>query len=107
MLDTQNTVKTLDLKMYINGEWTNSSDNKTREVINPATGEVIAQAAEGTVTDARAAIAAAKEAFESGVWSDLPTVERAAYLLKIADKIDEKAEELAALETMNNGKPLR
>lgn len=109
MLETQNTqaVKTLDLKMYINGEWTNSSDNKTREVINPATGEVIAQAAEGTVADTRAAIAAAKEAFESGVWSDLPTVERAAYLLKIADKIDEKAEELAALETMNNGKPLR
>lgn len=107
MLETKNAVKTLDLKMYINGEWTNSSDNKTREVINPATGEVIAHAAEGTVEDAQKAIAAAKEAFESGVWSDLPTVERAAYLLKIADKIDEKAEELAALETMNNGKPLR
>ncbi|WP_338752785.1 aldehyde dehydrogenase family protein [Bacillus sp. FJAT-52991] len=112
MLDTQKQAttkgeKTLDLKMHINGEWKDGSDNKTREVINPATGEVIAHAAEGTVEDARQAIAVAKATFESGVWSDLPTVERAAYLYKIADKIDEKAEELAQLETMNNGKPLR
>ncbi|MGM7636841.1 aldehyde dehydrogenase family protein [Bacillus sp. Hm123] len=99
--------KTLDLKMHINGEWKDGSGNKTREVINPATGAVIAHAAEGTVEDARQAIAVAKEAFESGIWSDLPPVERAAYLYKIADKIDEKAEELAQLETMNNGKPLR
>ncbi|WP_238942065.1 aldehyde dehydrogenase family protein [Bacillus sp. REN10] len=112
MLETQKAgitkgEKTLQLKMYINGEWKDGSDNKTREVINPATGEVIAYAAEGTVEDARQAIAVAKAAFESGIWSDLPTVERAAYLYKIADKIDEKAEELAQLETMNNGKPLR
>ncbi|WP_232726219.1 aldehyde dehydrogenase family protein [Bacillus sp. FJAT-42315] len=99
--------KTLDLKMYINGEWKDGSDNKTREVINPATGEVTAHAAEGTVEDARQAIAVAKATFESGIWSDLPPVERAAYLHKIADKIDEKAEELAQLETMDNGKPLR
>ncbi|OZI11371.1 aldehyde dehydrogenase [Bacillaceae bacterium SAS-127] len=93
--------------MYINGEWKDGSDNKTREVINPATGEVTAHAAEGTVEDARQAIAVAKATFESGIWSDLPPVERAAYLYKIADKIDEKAEELAQLETMDNGKPLR
>ncbi|KAB7704831.1 aldehyde dehydrogenase family protein [Bacillus aerolatus] len=93
--------------MYINGKWTSGSESKTRQVINPATGEVIAETAEGTIADARAAIAAAKETFESGVWSDLPAVERASYLLKIADKIDEKAKGLAALETMNNGKPLR
>lgn len=112
MLDTQKKAiakgeKTLDLKMHINGEWKDGSDNKTREVVNPATGAVIAHAAEGTVEDARQAIAVAKEAFESGIWSDLPPVERAAYLYKIADKIDEKAEELAQLETTNNGKPLR
>ncbi|MBM7649450.1 betaine-aldehyde dehydrogenase [Bacillus ectoiniformans] len=97
----------LQLKMYINGEWKEASDQKTRDVINPATGAVIAEAPEGTAEDAQAAIAAAKATFESGVWSDLPATERAAYLLKIADKIDEKAEELTKLETMDNGKTLR
>lgn len=94
------------LHMYINGEWTAGSGSKMREVINPANGEVIAEAAEGTIEDARLAIQAAREAFESGVWSDLPAVERASYLLKIADKIDERAEELSALETMDNGKTI-
>jgi len=97
----------LDLKMYINGEWRDSQNKEKRDVINPATGEVFAQAAEGTVEDAKEAIQVARETFESGVWSDLAPVERAAYLFKIADKIDEYAEELAQLETMDNGKPLR
>ncbi|REJ16940.1 MAG: aldehyde dehydrogenase [Bacillaceae bacterium] len=96
-----------DLKMYINGEWIDSKTKNKRDIYNPATGEVIAQAAEGTVEDAREAIKVAKEAFESGIWSDVPAAERAAYLYKIADKIDENAEELARLETMDNGKPLR
>ena len=97
----------IDLKMYINGEWRDSSNREKREVINPATGEVIAKAAEGTVEDAKEAIQVAKETFESGIWSDMAPVERASYLFKIADKIDEYASELASLETMNNGKPLR
>lgn len=97
----------LELKMYINGQWVDSASKETRDVINPANGEIIARAAEGTVEDARQAIAAAREAFDSGVWSELPAVERARYLLKVADKIEERKEELAALETMDNGKPLR
>lgn len=97
----------LDLKMYINGEWRDSQNKEKRNVINPATGEVFAQAAEGTVEDAREAIQIARAAFESGVWSEMAPVERAAFLFKIADKIDEYAEELAQLETMDNGKPLR
>ncbi|WP_232713311.1 aldehyde dehydrogenase family protein [Bacillus xiapuensis] len=112
MLETRkasavNGQQVLDVKMYINGKWKDASDNQTREVINPATGEVIAYAAEGTIADAREAIFAAREAFESGVWSDLPPMERAAYLYKIADKIEEQAEEMAKLETADNGKPLR
>ncbi|MFC7392231.1 aldehyde dehydrogenase family protein [Scopulibacillus cellulosilyticus] len=95
----------LDLKMYINGQWRDSKEK--RDVINPANGEVIAQAAEGTIDDAKDAVNAAKEAFESGVWSELPAVERASYLLKIADKIDERHDELTKLETMDNGKPHR
>lgn len=97
----------LDLKMYINGEWRDSRSGEKRDIINPANGEVIAQAAEGTVEDAKEAIQVAKDTFESGVWSDLPAEERASYLYKIADKIEENAEELARLEVMDNGKPLR
>lgn len=96
-----------DLKMFINGEWRDSQSKGKRDVYNPATGEVFAQAAEGSIEDAKEAIQVAKEAFESGVWSELPAAERASYLFKIADKIEENAEELARLETMDNGKPLR
>ncbi|MBL4954496.1 aldehyde dehydrogenase family protein [Neobacillus sp. YIM B02564] len=97
----------INLKMYIDGEWKDAENQETRPVINPATGEVIAHAPEGTVADARAAIYAARKAFEAGVWSGLSAQERASYLLKIADKIDEYADELTELETMDNGKPLR
>ncbi|CAH0279504.1 Betaine aldehyde dehydrogenase [Peribacillus sp. Bi96] len=97
----------LDLKMYINGEWVNSTSGEKRDVLNPATGEVIATAAEGTREDVDAAVEAAKYAFYEGGWWGTPAVERARILFKIADKLEEKAEELAALETADNGKPLR
>lgn len=97
----------VELKMYINGEWKNSSNQEKRPVFNPASGEVITYAPEGTIEDAREAIDAARRAFDEGIWSDLPAVERASYLLKIADKIEEKQEELTTLETMDNGKTLR
>ncbi|WP_397536858.1 aldehyde dehydrogenase family protein [Rummeliibacillus pycnus] len=100
-------VDTLELNMYIDGQWTKSSNGGKRSIINPATGEEIAQAPEGTVEDAKKAIQAAREAFDKGVWSEVPAIERAAFLLKVADKIDERAEELARLETIDNGKPLR
>ncbi|WML52373.1 aldehyde dehydrogenase family protein [Neobacillus sp. PS3-12] len=99
--------KVTDLKMYIDGEWRDAEDQATRPVVNPANGEVIAYAPEGTVADARAAIYAARKAFEGGVWSGLSAQERASYLLKIADKIDKYADELTELETMDNGKSLR
>ncbi|MGE7877755.1 aldehyde dehydrogenase family protein [Peribacillus muralis] len=97
----------LDLKMFINGQWVNSSSGEKRDVLNPATGEVIATAAEGTKEDVDKAVEAAKYAFYEGGWWGTPAVERARILFKIADKIEEKAEELAALETLDNGKPLR
>jgi betaine-aldehyde dehydrogenase len=100
-------VMLLNVNMYINGEWRESGNKEKRDIFNPATGEVIAHAAEGTVEDARDAIEAARAAFNSGIWSDMPAAERAAYLYKVADKIDDSAEELARLETMDNGKPLR
>lgn len=96
-----------NLKMYMAGEWVDAENGETREIVNPATGEVIARAAEGTEEDAKKAIRAAREAFDSGSWSELAAAERARYLFAIADKLEERAEELAALETLDNGKPLR
>jgi betaine-aldehyde dehydrogenase len=96
-----------NLKMYIDGEWRDSENKETRPVINPANKEVISYAPEGTVADARTAIYAARRAFEEGVWSGISAQVRASYLLKIADKIDEYADELTQLETMDNGKTLR
>ncbi|MEQ7802906.1 aldehyde dehydrogenase [Priestia megaterium] len=98
-------VKTLALNMYINGEWRKAE--KQRPTVNPATGEVIGYAAEGSAEDMKAAIEAAGEAFDSGIWSETSASERAAILFKIADKLEEAKEELAALETMDNGKPYR
>lgn len=98
-------VKTLTLNMYINGEWRKAE--KQRPTVNPATGEVIGYAAEGSAEDMKAAIEAAREAFDSGIWSETSASERAAILFKIADKLEEAKEELAALETMDNGKPYR
>jgi betaine-aldehyde dehydrogenase len=105
MVEIKNRVT--NLKMFIDGEWKESETLETRPVINPANGEVISYAPEGTAADARAAIFAARRAFEEGVWSGISAQERASYLLKIADKIDEYADELTQLETMDNGKTLR
>ncbi|MBY0076244.1 aldehyde dehydrogenase family protein [Priestia aryabhattai] len=98
-------VKTLTLNMYINGEWRKAE--KQRSTVNPATGEVIGYAAEGSAEDMKAAIEAAREAFDSGIWSETSASDRAAILFKIADKLEEAKKELAALETMDNGKPYR
>jgi betaine-aldehyde dehydrogenase len=97
----------INLKMYINGEWVSAQRGKTRDIVNPANGEVIACAAEGDVEDARHAITVARKTFDSGVWSELPAAKRASYLLAIADKLEEKHKEIALLETLDNGKPLR
>jgi betaine-aldehyde dehydrogenase len=94
----------MELKMYINGEWRLSSNHYTNKVINPANGELIAIAPRATIEETKEAISAAKEAFKSGVWSKLSAQERADYLLKIADKIDEKHDELVELEVKDNGK---
>ncbi|KXY45618.1 betaine-aldehyde dehydrogenase [Bacillus cereus] len=97
----------LDLKMYVNGEWRDSSDQEKRTIINPANGKGIAYAPEGTIEDAKYAIEVARTAFDSGIWSGTSTAERASYLFKIADEIDENMEELVYLETMDNGKTYR
>ena len=93
--------------MYVNGEWRDSSDQEKRTIINPANGKGIAYAPEGTIEDAKYAIEVARTAFDSGIWSETSTAQRASYLFKIADEIDKNMEELVYLETMDNGKTYR
>ena len=94
-------------RMFIDAAWVDAAEGGIRPVLNPATNEVIATVADGTATDAERAVAAARRAFDAGPWPRMPAAERAAYLFKLAGAIDAAADELATLETRNNGKPLR
>ena len=91
--------------LFIGGEWRDASDGKTFAATNPATGEHLAYCAEATEQDVDAAVKAAWAAFPA--WRDYEPQDRAEILLKIADRIDENAELLAAVETLDNGKPIR
>lgn len=93
------------LNMYIDGRWVPSVSGATRDIVNPATGEMIAVVAEGGAEDARLAIAAARKAFDESEWRTTPARQRARLLGKLADLIEANAVELAKLETVNNGKP--
>lgn len=95
------------LENYINGRFVPARAGRTREYLNPATNEVLGVAAESDTFDVDAAIEAARQAFDEGPWATTPAGERAARLLKLADLIESHAEELAKLDTLNNGKPLR
>jgi 1-pyrroline dehydrogenase len=90
-------------QMFVDGGWVNSSDGGTRDVINPATGEVLASVQEGTAEDANRAVAAAKKAFET--WYDSTPKDRQVALLKLADAIEAHGEEIVKLEALNVGKP--
>lgn len=92
--------------MYINGAWVNAASEKVRDIINPFNQEVIAQVAEGDAEDAKLAIAAAREAFDNGEWSDTPGAERGQKVYRIAELIERDKEELAELETLDTGKTL-
>lgn len=94
------------LKLYINGQWIDQSDHEMKEIVNPATGEIIAYAPRATKEETEEAIQVAAETFESGTWSEISPEERASYLLKISDAILEQQEKLATLESKNNGKTL-
>src|SRR5256884_1246405 len=91
-------------KNIVGGEWVDSASGETMEVLNPATGEAIAEVPRGTKEDADRAVEAAKEALPE--WLETTPGERGEALLKLADPLDEHAEELAELESQNVGKPL-
>ena len=94
-----------EYKLYINGEWTNGSEGKKIDAINPSNGEKLATFIDATHEDVDAAVEAATEAFKT--WKKMGVEERSSLLLKIADLMEENKEKLALVETLDNGKPLR
>jgi phenylacetaldehyde dehydrogenase len=94
-------------KMLINGKWVESASGKTFPTYNPATGEVLARVAEGDREDIDRAVKAARAAFETGPWPRLTPSERGRLVWKLADLLEQRLEEFAELETLDNGKPLK
>jgi aldehyde dehydrogenase (NAD+) len=93
-------------QLFIDGKWLNAASGKTYPSINPATGEVLTQIADGDARDADAAVQAARRAFESGPWVEMSASDRGRILWKIGDLVDKYNEELGTLETLDNGKPI-
>src|SRR5690606_23244037 len=88
---------------FINGEWADAKDGRTSPIIDPCTGEQYAEAALSGPEDVDAAMQAAAKAFE--VWSNTTPSERSLALIRIADAIEERGDELMRLESENTGKP--
>ncbi|WP_286228649.1 aldehyde dehydrogenase family protein [Neobacillus mesonae] len=93
-------------KLFINGEFVEAESGKTFNTYNPATGEVLAIVSEGDERDIHKAVQAAKRAFDQGPWSKMSAAERGHLIYRLADRIEEHKEELAQLETLDNGKPI-
>lgn len=92
--------------ILIGDEWRPSVSGKTFETVNPATEEVICNVAEGDKEDIDLAVHAARAAFESGPWSKMDARDRGRLLNRLADLMEDNLDELAALETLDNGKPI-
>jgi 1-pyrroline dehydrogenase len=97
-------VSVTQYKNFVGGEWVESAGGDTMEVLNPSTGEVIAEVPRGTADDVERAVGAAKKAWVD--WSTKTPKDRSELLLKLADVIEENAEELTRLESLNVGKPM-
>lgn len=91
--------------LYINGEYVPAISGKTFSVVNPANEEVIAQVSEAQEEDINVAVAAARNAFDEGEWTKMDAAERSHLIYKFADLLEENREELAQLESLDNGKP--
>src|ERR1019366_6482865 len=93
-------------QLFIDGRWVDAASGRTFETPNPATGETLARIAEGGAEDINRAVKAARRAFEEGPWSRMTPSERGRIIWRIGDLILDHADELAQLETLDNGKPL-
>ncbi|RPI31649.1 MAG: aldehyde dehydrogenase family protein [Chloroflexota bacterium] len=94
-------------RLLINGEWVDALSGETFASVNPANGEELAQVALAGVEDVDMAVHAARAAFEHGPWREMSGEERGRLLWKAADLIEAYTDELAELETLDNGKPIR
>jgi acyl-CoA reductase-like NAD-dependent aldehyde dehydrogenase len=103
-MTTETNSKVMELSLFVNGNFEKASSGKTFEVINPATGEVLAHVQQGEKEDIDRAVKSARNAFQS--WSEMPGVARGNLLNKLADLLESKKEEFAKLETLNTGKPI-
>ncbi len=93
--------------MLIDGEWTHAAGEETYEVIDPSTEELVATVPKASREDAKAAVDAARDAFDSGQWPRMRPDERGDVLEKLATLLEKNAESLASLESLNGGKPIR
>ena len=92
-------------QLFINGQWAEAASGKTFETPDPATGETLARVAEGEAEDINRAVKAARRAFDEGPWGRMTTSERGRIIWRIGDLILEHLDELAQLESLDNGKP--
>lgn len=95
----------MDYRLWINGQWTESKGGARTAIANPATRETVAQVVDASKTDVDAAVQAARTAFYDGRWSGKTPGERSLALLRLADLVQARAEELARVESLNTGKP--
>lgn len=93
-------------KLFINGQWVDSVNGRTFDTINPANGERLAEVSEAEAEDVNRAVEAARTAFDHGPWSRMSAAERSRLIYKLADLMEENTEELAQIETLDNGKPI-
>ena len=94
-------------KLFLGGKWHEAESGKTFETIHPATGKVITRVAEGDAADIDLAVRAARKAFEEGPWKRMSAKDRGKLLWKVSELLEKYTEELAWLETLDNGKPIR
>lgn len=92
--------------MLINGKWVEAASGRSFETPDPSTGEVLARVAEGDKEDIDRAVKAARKAFESGAWPEMTPSQRGRAIWKLADLLEERLEEFAQIESLDNGKPL-
>src|ERR1051326_8446900 len=93
-------------QLFIDGQWVDAESGKTFTTPNPATGATLAEVAEGDKADIDKAVAAARRAFE-GAWSKVSARDRGRMMYKLAQLIESKISDLAAIETSDNGKPIK
>uniref|UniRef100_A0A383WQ86 Aldehyde dehydrogenase domain-containing protein n=1 Tax=Tetradesmus obliquus TaxID=3088 RepID=A0A383WQ86_TETOB len=96
----------LPKKLLIDGAWVDAQSGKTMPVVDPRTEEVVLRVAEGDKADVDAAVAAARKAFDHGPWPRMSAKERGRVMYRLADLMERDREELAQLETLDNGKPI-